>query len=102
MKFLTSAQNGRGEYRADGRLEDRISLWTEEGQDRLLAQKTIAARGIMVRFYAQVKTYGKDAIQLADAASVTLTIPRRNYNTYSAGGPLISIGYANQVGAAAR
>lgn len=99
---LSSAKNGRCEYSTKDQHEDRITLWTEGGEDRVFAQKTIAPRGVMVRLYAKVKLYSKNALQLADSASVTLAIPRTPYTSYSAGGPLVSIGWANQLTSSVR
>ena len=96
---LRSAASGKCEYGANDGLEDRIVLWSEGGKDRFFAQKTIGPRGTMVRLYAGLVNYSTTKLELSDYASAMLAVPRSPYTSYSAGGAMIPVGYANAVGA---
>ncbi len=94
---LSSKRNGQCKY--SGKNMERVWVYTKKGKDQLYLQTEIGPRGTLLRTYAQVISLSPTEITLSETGGVSLAIPRTPYTSYCAGGPLVFVGKAFQIGA---
>lgn len=94
---LSEAKNGRCLYRGPGHM--RIMISSSKGHDSLMMQMPIGPRGQLLRVYVNNITLDEQGLTLPEGrTAMYLAIPRTPYTDYTAGGPLVKIGFVDRVG----
>lgn len=91
---LIKSGNGKCTYQNAQAIE-KADVYSSNGKNIFMAQFSMGPRGTLLRVYAQIASLQPQGIALdLKSAGLALAIPRSNYETYSAGGPLIFFGKA--------
>jgi hypothetical protein len=99
---LVAARNGRCTYgdkeQKSPQSNEKIEVYTKNGEDIVYLQRNIGPQGILVRIYGKLDRFSEQELALKPRhGRIALAIPRGPYTSYSVGGPLVAVGKSDDL-----